>query len=26
MNGTYNVRAEQVAEKILGGDLIDQSL
>ena len=26
MNGAYNVRAEQVAEKILGGDLIDQSL
>ena len=23
-DGTYNVRAEQVAEKILGGDLFDQ--
>jgi flagellar biosynthesis anti-sigma factor FlgM len=23
-NGTYNVKAEQVAEKILGGNLIDQ--
>lgn len=23
-NGTYNVRAEQVAEKILGGTLIDE--
>jgi negative regulator of flagellin synthesis FlgM len=23
-NGTYNVRAEQVAEKILGGNLIDE--
>jgi negative regulator of flagellin synthesis FlgM len=23
-NGTYNVKAEQVAEKILGGTLIDQ--
>jgi flagellar biosynthesis anti-sigma factor FlgM len=23
-NGTYNVRAEQVAEKILGGHLIDE--
>ncbi|MBZ5495452.1 MAG: flagellar biosynthesis anti-sigma factor FlgM [Acidobacteriia bacterium] len=23
-NGTYNVKAEQVAEKILGGSLIDQ--
>ncbi len=23
-NGTYNVRAEQVAEKILGGSLIDE--
>ncbi len=23
-NGTYNVRAEQIAEKILGGNLFDQ--
>ncbi len=23
-NGTYNVRAEQIAEKILGGNLLDQ--
>ncbi len=23
-NGTYNVRAEQVADKILGGNLIDE--
>ena len=23
-NGTYNVKAEQVAERILGGNLIDQ--
>jgi len=23
-NGTYNVRAEQIAEKILGGNLIDE--
>jgi negative regulator of flagellin synthesis FlgM len=24
-NGTYNVRAEQVAERILGGALIDET-
>ena len=23
-NGTYNIRAEQVAEKILGGDFVDE--
>ena len=23
-NGTYNVRAEQIAEKLLGGNLLDQ--
>ena len=25
-NGTYNVKAEQVADKIIGGNLIDQTL
>jgi negative regulator of flagellin synthesis FlgM len=25
-NGTYNVKAEKIADKILGGDLIDQVL
>ena len=26
VNGTYNVRAEQIADKILGGGLIDQNI